>query len=188
MTERTTKKALASVNVKRRRWFYSGDISIEHGGVFYNLGPFEDGYVDAVRLQPCSDAGGPDNVFWIEHLTVIIHDGWKHAFWGPGDTAAARRAHRALHDMPDAERTESALTCCGWDDQIAEWDKLTLAQRKHVITDACISYGHYDQTESEMVSLGKPEFTKNREGEWKPATILRANTNLRKYVRAKCEG
>lgn len=179
--------SFASKAMKRPFWHYHGDVNIEPGGMFYNLATFAEGHVQVVRLQPCSDAGGPDNVHWIEHLTVIIHDGWKHAFWGPGDTAAARRAHRALHDMPSAERTESALTCCGWDDKIAEWDKLTLAERKHIIFEACIAYGHYDQTESVMVSVGKPEFTKNREGEWKPATILRANVNLRKYVRSQCE-
>ena len=183
-----TKKALASVNVKRRHWFYSGDINIEHGGVFYNLDPFEDGYVDAVRLQPCSAAGGPDNCYWIEHLSISIHDGWKHAFYGVGDTAAERRAHRVLHDMPDAERTESAMQCIGYDspEMLADWDKRTLAERKHIIVYACIIYGHYDTESNEMISIGKPEFTRNREGDWKPAQVLRSTTNLRKYVRGKC--
>lgn len=178
-----------SVNVKRPFWHYSGDINIEHGGAFYNLATFEDGYVECWRLQPCSDAGGPDNCYWIEHLTVIIHDGWKHALYGVGETAAERRAHRVLHNMPDAERTESALACIGYDtpEMVADWDKRTLAERKHIILEACLAYGHYDTNESVMVSVGKPEFTRNREGDWKPSAILRSNVNLRKYVRARCE-
>lgn len=173
--------------MKRKMWHYRGDKNIEHGGVFYNLDSFEDGWVDVFRLQPCSDAGGPGNCYWYEVLSVIIHDGWRAAFWGVGDTTAERRAHRVLHNMESAERTESALQTCGWDTRLDEWDKLTLAQRKHVIVGACLAYGHYDQTSSTMISVGPPEFTRNREGDWKPEKQLRANVNLRKWVRAQCE-
>ena len=49
---------------------YFGDVNIEHGGVFYTLKGYRDGYVSAVRVTACSDAGGPDNCFWMEHLTL----------------------------------------------------------------------------------------------------------------------
>lgn len=178
-----------SVKPKRRHWFYSGDVNIEHGGHFYNLDPFEDGWVDVVRLQPCSDAGGPDNCYWIEHLSVIIHEPLADVFAGVGTTVSQRRAHRELHQLPIAERIESALACIGYDspEMLADWDKRTLAERRHIVVYAALSYGHYDQESSVMVSVGEPEFTKNREGEWKPETVLRANTNLRKYMRGKCE-
>lgn len=58
-----------------RRFFYSGDVSIEHGGVFYCLDSWQLGYVDALRVVPAYDAGGPDNVFWIEGLTVNLRTG-----------------------------------------------------------------------------------------------------------------
>lgn len=58
-----------------RRFFYSGDRSIEHGGMFYCLDTWQWGYVDALRVVPVSDAGGPDNVFWTEELTINIRTG-----------------------------------------------------------------------------------------------------------------
>lgn len=58
-----------------RRFFYSGDRNIEHGGYFYDLSTWKWGYVGALRVTPCSDAGGPDNLFWIEELTVNLREG-----------------------------------------------------------------------------------------------------------------
>lgn len=58
-----------------RRFFYSGDVSIEHGGMFYCLDSWQWGYVDALRVVPVSDAGGPDNVFWLEKLTINLRTG-----------------------------------------------------------------------------------------------------------------
>lgn len=51
---------------------YSGDVNIEHGGFFYAFG---DPWATAVRCTPCSDAGGPDNMFWIEVLYVNKPEG-----------------------------------------------------------------------------------------------------------------
>lgn len=179
-----------------KRWFYSGDADIENGGFFYDLSNFDDlGYAQAVRVTPCSDAGGPDNVFWVEMLSVNTgdKDAIRLAYSGVGDDVQTRRAHRTLHHDPNLgslnkliERIEQALDCCGWDRQLKEWDALTWAQKRHVVVDACVSYGHYDQESSEMVSLGKPEFTRNREGEWKPDKVLRASASLRNYAKGKC--
>lgn len=177
----------ARSTIKRPFWHYSGDVNIEHGGAFYNLATFEEGYVECWRLQPCSDAGGPDNCYWIEHLSINIHDHWQHVFRGVGDTAAERRAHRLLHELPSAERTESALQCVGQGRDMAAWDKRTLIERKHAIVWACLSYGHFDQESSEMVRIGpNQEGTAAGGGDYTPSLVLRANTNLRKYVRGKC--
>jgi hypothetical protein len=164
-----------------------------NGGMFYDLSTFDEGYVDAVQVQPCSDAGGPDNCWWIERINVTIYEGWE-PFQGVGATVAERKAHRVLHDMPDAERIENALRCCGWEENLADWDKLTRTQRRHVIVDACVSYGHYDPQDlngpgSEMVSIGKPDVQPRheREGKWVPDKVLRGNASLRRYAREKCE-
>lgn len=179
---------------KRKHWHYQGDVNIEHGGMYYCLDGFDQGYAECVRVTPCSNAGGPDNTFWIEQLTVDIGDHALLAFSGVGPDAATRRADRVLRLELNAPgdavsraiiRIEAALTCRGWDTQLDKWDKLTEAQRRHVIVDACVSYGRYDQQSSEMVSVGKPEFTRNREGDWEPAITLRANANLREYVRGR---
>lgn len=58
-----------------KRLFYCGDSSIEHGGFYYSVETLKWGYVDAIRVSPCSDAGGPDNVFWIERLTINLRTG-----------------------------------------------------------------------------------------------------------------
>jgi hypothetical protein len=57
------------------RIFYSGDINIEHGGFFYDTRGLKYDYMDATRVTPCSDADGPNNQFWVEHLTVNIRKG-----------------------------------------------------------------------------------------------------------------
>lgn len=175
---------------KRTRWHYSGDVNIEHGGMFYNLSTFGEGYVSVVRCQPCTDAGGPDNCFWVEQLTANVCN-TDMPFAGVGDTVRARRAHRALHSHGgggaerNTQRIEEALITCGWDLLLDEWDKLTVARCRHAIVEACVGYGLYDQESSEMVSLGKPK-TSYREGEWYPDKVLRANASLRNYVRKQC--
>ena len=71
-----------------KRWNYCGDVNIEHGGYFWKEDGADD-YVLCVRVTPCSDAGGPGNMFWIEQGSVYL----------PADEA----------------KRKSALSCCGWD-------------------------------------------------------------------------
>jgi hypothetical protein len=71
-----------------KRWHYSGDINIEHGGLFWREDGAED-YVLAVQVTPCSDAGGPDNMFWVEAGSIYLPS--------------------------DPERRKSALDCIGAD-------------------------------------------------------------------------
>jgi hypothetical protein len=53
------------------RWKYSGDVNIEHGGLFWREDGADD-YVLAVCVSPCSDAGGPTNMFWIEVGSIYM--------------------------------------------------------------------------------------------------------------------
>ena len=73
-----------------RIWHYNGDINLEHGG-FYWQEPDDTGTADhvyVVDVTPCSDAGGPDNLFYIEKGSIYIGT--------------------------DSERIKSALACaCG---------------------------------------------------------------------------
>ena len=66
-------------------WNYTGDVNIEHGGVFFQS--LDDDSIRAVAITPCSSAGGPDNLF-------LIEDGFIY--------------------VGDAERIASALTVCGY--------------------------------------------------------------------------
>lgn len=54
-----------------KRWHYIGDINIEYGGTYIQ----ESGYLDHayyVDTVPCSDCGGPNNLFWIEKGSVYL--------------------------------------------------------------------------------------------------------------------
>lgn len=53
------------------KWNYNGDIGLEYGGFYWREDGADD-YVLAVRVTPCSDAGGPDNLFHIESGSIYI--------------------------------------------------------------------------------------------------------------------
>lgn len=55
----------------KNKWHYTGDINLEHGGLFINMN-FDCDYADVVRVTPMSDAGGPDNVWWVEAGSVSM--------------------------------------------------------------------------------------------------------------------
>lgn len=75
---------------RKAKWRYNGDINLECGGFFWREDGADD-YVLCVRVQPCSDAGGPNNQFWIEQGSVYMPD--------------------------DAERRRHALTVCGYENE-----------------------------------------------------------------------
>ena len=52
-------------------WNYVGDVSLRHGGYYWREDDADD-YVLAVEIIPCSDAGGPDNLFWINEGSIYI--------------------------------------------------------------------------------------------------------------------
>jgi hypothetical protein len=144
--------------IMSRRFFYSGDVNIEHGGVFYCLDSWKLGYVDALRVTPCSDAGGPDNIFWIEELTVNIREGTEldRIF------ACVGMYHKS--DMPKG------------------------ASYRHAMVDAHIYYGAYDIESSYTVQIGPDdEFYDGRE-KITPDYFLRASVNLRKLARRMATG
>ncbi len=52
-------------------WQYNGDLNIEEGGLFFREDGFDD-YVTAIRVTPCSDGGGPSNLFHIETGSIYF--------------------------------------------------------------------------------------------------------------------
>lgn len=141
---------------RTQRFYYQGDVNPEHGGYLANTANAHWDYADVVRIQPCSDAGGPDNCFWIESLTVNL----------PTTTGERR----------------TILEPCGM--SLEDWEALPKGQRVRAMIDACLSYGKYDVNMSEMVRIGAPDpFYSGREGEFKPDRILRGNTSLLRYAR-----
>lgn len=76
-----------------KRWHYIGDRNLENGGAFIRAGDWHD-YCDAVQVTPCSDAGGPDNWYWIERGSVYLGN---------------------------AQHVQSALECCDVADNAPQW-------------------------------------------------------------------
>lgn len=114
------------------RWVYQGDVNLEQGGVFFRIEPKEfdnHHYCDAVRVTPCSDAGGPDNVWWVEALTIVIPD--------------------------DQKRLAGILDTCGY--TLDGLKEMKPSARRQMIADACIVYGSYDSTDTETVQIGPDE-------------------------------
>ncbi len=54
------------------KWQYTGDMSLEYGG-FYWKDEGDPESVEALKVTPCSDAGGPDNLFHVESGTVYMN-------------------------------------------------------------------------------------------------------------------
>lgn len=151
------------------RIVYSGDINVEHGGVWFKIDPRdwdEYGYCSAVRVTPCSDAGLQENAWWIEELTII---------------------------KPRSETELSGiLNTCGWmiytesGDIIASGNGEVLAKKgtaafRRIVAEATLGYGLYDVTGSETVQIGREA---DGSGERvTPDTVLRSNASLERYVR-----
>ena len=76
----------------KHKWNFNGDVNLEYGGFFWREDGADD-YVLAVRVTPCVDAGGPDNLFHIEQGSIYM----------PTDPA----------------KRKSALACCGYEMETA---------------------------------------------------------------------
>lgn len=78
--------------MSKQKWHFNGDINLRYGGFFWREDGSDD-YVLAVRVTPCSDAGGADNLFCIENGSIY---------------------------MPlDPAKRHSALQVCGYEDDPA---------------------------------------------------------------------
>ncbi len=53
------------------KWNYRGDVNLCEGGYYWREDDADD-YVVAVEVIPCSAAGGPDNLFWINEGSIYI--------------------------------------------------------------------------------------------------------------------
>lgn len=78
-----------------KRWHYMGDVNLCEGGAFIQEGDRPD-YCNAVQVTPCSDAGGPDNWYWIESGTVYLGN---------------------------AQHVQSALKCCDTASDAPQWEQ-----------------------------------------------------------------
>lgn len=142
---------------------YQGDVSLRHGGYYFSVGKEETkyGYSSVVRVTPCSDAGGPDNLFWVETLLVNI-------------PSVEDRAKNKMLDYVDM--SEEKLKA------------MTPAQRFAELVYACMAYGCYSREDTgrpsnQTVQIGpKDEFYSGHE-EIPVDVQLRAGSSLRNWLK-----
>jgi hypothetical protein len=146
------------VNLNSRRWNYYGDINLEYGGTFWREDGSDD-YVRAVRVTPCSEAGGPSNLFHIEDGSIFL--------WNPGD-----------------KRRESALECCGY--TLAKLAAMSPRDARRALVESVLGYAGLDGPENRAVQVGA-KLDECGAGGWNPGAdyILRANASLRRFVRSQ---
>lgn len=136
-----------------------GDMSMEHGGGFYAF----DGWpywVSCLQVVPCSEAGGPDNQFWVER--------------------------GALHVQRSKPEMERILATIGMDDP-DEWRRLGRAGQRHAKIQAVLRYCGMGGITREVVQVGPTDTFFNKRG-WDPITAditLRAGSSIENYARRK---
>lgn len=152
-----------------KRWHYFGDVRLTEGGFYWREDGADD-YVCAVDVTPCSNAGGPSNLFHIEAGSIFL-------------------------PVNDPDRLNAALDCCGW--QLTESGNLLAGDGAEIlhgtptwrafVVAACKAYHGIDRDTwngSTVVQIGRDEGCFIREG-WSPNpdVILRGNAKLANYVR-----
>lgn len=135
-----------------KRWNYCGDINLRYGGFFWQ----ESGYADhvyCVDVIPCSDMGGPDNLFIIEKGSIYL-------------------------PLEDAERVKSALDVIGMTSDEAKRFDLIYAFKAYGGQDVdcreTVQIGKRDEFyDYDRGGFDMPEIDRQ----------LRANAKLKNYVR-----
>jgi hypothetical protein len=148
-----------------KRWNYNGDVSLKHGGFYWREdGLGLDDYVLAVRVTPCSDAGGPDNVFHIEAGSIYM----------PQEIDAANRALACCGYSIDASGT--VTDCTG--------ARHTGKRARALLVDAWLAYHGTDRDAEYIVRIGSAEpGARGWCAEEEPDCVLRAGSSLRNYVK-----
>jgi hypothetical protein len=147
-----------------RRWYYMGDINLEHGGTFFNFSDMKHGYVTTVEVIGLGSAIGFPGAILIEERTVIMDrkEKWASALSTIG---ASLLPNGDIDDNGDPIR------------------KATLAWRM-CLAYALSGYGCFDTERSETLQPN-PSGPLSHDG-WH-ATRIRSN-GLRGYVRREFLG
>lgn len=137
-------------------WNYSGDTHLECGGLYWKWDGGPD-YVSTVRITPCSDAGGPDNLFEVEAGSIFLPQ--------------------------DNDTRWKALDSIGWGPQRDFIGPYELGR----LVDAFLGYygTERDVYAPRIVRIGGPDkFWTDHRGGWNPDpdTILPGNAQLENYV------
>lgn len=141
-------------------WNYSGDMNLEHGGLFIRLREWKDGYCEVVRVDDLDSACGFTGAVLIESLTVSLNpDRYEDALSVIGGKL-----------LPNGDISDNGNLLA----------KGTKAWKMRLV-EALVCYGYWDTEESEVVQP-RPDCGLKFEG-W-TATRIRSN-GLRAYVRRR---
>lgn len=144
-----------------KRWDFQGDVNLEHGGIFFDLSEWRNGYVTAVEVRDLDSGCGFRGAVLIEERTITIDRPERHA-------SALDAIGSTILPNGDIEDNGRVLSKGS-----RAW-KLCIAY-------ALNAYGFHDLRRSEVLQLerdGPMQF-----GGWIAADKrLRANANLRRYV------
>ncbi|QIV65815.1 hypothetical protein Cp1R7AA1_025 [Mesorhizobium phage Cp1R7A-A1] len=143
------------------KWNYSGDINREYGGFYWREDGADD-YVRAVRITPCSDAGGPDNLYSIEQGSIYI----------PADHAKRLSAISMFGYTMDANGVVTDTT----------GTVATPEQARMYIVEAMLAYHGIESDSDTILQIGRAQ--ENNPGGWSPeADIVKPhNLNLQRFV------
>lgn len=146
-----------------KRWNYSGDINLTYGGLFWREDGAKD-YVNAIRVTPCSDAGGATNVYIVEQGSVYMPQ--------------------------DVNEIKHAIACCGYklDKRGALIDglgnRLIGKAKRALMVDAWHAYHGIERDTyngETVIRIGSKEDCDGWNPE--PDSIYRAGTRLKNIVR-----
>lgn len=121
------------------RWEYRGDVNLEHGGTWFNLTDFDNGYVEAVTVDDLDSGAGARGMVLVRKIAIILDNPEINAqaiesclWWHPGikpepspiETAEAVMHYGHYDVMQSYARGEYSeiiqldpdypMTCEGW--------------------------------------------------------------------------
>ena len=150
-------------------WRYSGDMNLTHGGTFF--GALDGDSIDAVAVTPVSTAGGPENVFLIEHGTIHApHEIWAEALETCG------------YELHYIAGTAQIVDCMGASHGVHT------EEGQAMLADALMAHRGLESDRAQwVVRIGKvdPFWSPSSGGAWNPEPdrVLPGNARLDNYVR-----
>lgn len=148
------------------QFLYSGDVSLEYGGLFIDLSTFSDGYCTAVRITDLDSGCGFTGAVMVEHIVI-------------NGTDDSKRIREAL-------KSYGGLNCRNWAfigrrETIKENARMAIAEalESYGYTDPDDSWNGYQSHHTEILQL-EADGPMTFDG-WKADKRLH-NTDLKQYV------
>lgn len=170
----------------RHPWVWLGDDPSEESGLFYQEDDAPD-YVNAVRIEACSQAGGPDNLYHIEVGSLYMPaDKLDSVLQTVGFSERGHfvQAENGKMQWPFESEFAARFWMAGKPDLGLAYTTVPIAPRRLVVH-AFMVYHGLDIHHQHVVRVGPDQMPRHKEDGWnpKPDHILRANASVKKFVR-----